>query len=63
MWRIPCDNQELKNYIHMKGKKMKVLGEVPTIKVKLDDRTTITVRTKAALKGWLERYPEAKVIS
>ncbi len=47
----------------MKAKKMKVFGEVPTIKVRLDHRTTITVRTKAALKGWLERYPEAKVIS
>jgi hypothetical protein len=47
----------------MKARKMKVLGEVPTIKVKLDERTTITVRTKAALKGWLDRYPEARVIS
>lgn len=47
----------------MKAKKMKVLGDVPTIKVQLDYRTTITVRTKAALKSWLERYPEAKVIS
>lgn len=47
----------------MKTKKTKLFGDVPTIKVRLDHRTTITVKTQAALKGWLERYPEAKVIS
>lgn len=47
----------------MKTKKHKIIGSVPTIKVRLDHRTTITVRTKDALKGWLSKYPEAKVIS
>ncbi len=31
------------------------------IKIKIDHRTFITVRTEAALKMWLERYPNAKV--
>lgn len=44
-------------------KKIKIPDSVPTIKVQLDYRTTITVRTKEALKDWLKKYPNARVIS
>ncbi len=33
------------------------------IKVRLDERTTITIRRMDALKSWKEKYPGAKVIS
>ncbi|MCC7302683.1 MAG: hypothetical protein IT233_08575 [Bacteroidia bacterium] len=35
-------------------------GEV--IKVQLDHRTIIYVKSKSALQSWLTRYPNAKVI-
>ncbi len=34
----------------------------PKIKIQLDIKTTVTVRSMYALKSWQERYPEAKVI-
>lgn len=33
------------------------------ITVQLDSRTTIIVRSKEAVKGWLARYPNAKVMN
>ena len=35
----------------------------PLIKVKLDDRTTITIKRMDIFKYWKEKYPHAKVIS
>jgi hypothetical protein len=32
------------------------------IKLRIDHKTIITVRTKAALNMWMEKYPEATVI-
>lgn len=34
----------------------------PRIKVQLDYRTVITVKTTQALDMWLTKYPEAKVL-
>ena len=50
----------------MKGKKKKARNDKTTlerIKVQLDSRTVIILHSMAALKNWLVRYPEAKVIS
>jgi len=33
------------------------------IKVRLDNRTVITISRMSSLKVWLERFPEAKVIA
>ena len=45
----------------MKTKKT-IIDNRPIIKIQLDHRTTITVRTMNALNVWKERYPEAKVV-
>ena len=33
------------------------------IKVQLDSKTVITIPALSSLKAWIERYPNAKVIS
>ncbi len=46
-------------------KKLKLKSEIdssPRIKVQLDYRTVITVKTTQALDMWLSKYPEAKVL-
>jgi len=45
----------------MKTKKI-VIDNRPKIKLQIDNKTTVTVRSMFALKSWQERYPEAKVI-
>jgi hypothetical protein len=45
----------------MKTKKI-IEDTRPKIKVQIDSRTTITVRTMNAAKAWIERYPEATII-
>jgi hypothetical protein len=47
----------------MKTKKAIVDDNRPKIKIQLDYKTTIIVRTKNALESWLHKFPEAKVIS
>jgi hypothetical protein len=47
----------------MKTKKNIIDDNRPKIKIQLDYRTTIIVRTKNALESWLSKFPEAKVIS
>lgn len=47
----------------MKTKKAIVDDSRPKIKIQLDYKTTIIVRTKNALESWLLKFPEAKVIS
>ena len=47
----------------MKTKKNIIDDNRPKIKIQLDCRTTIIVRTKNALESWLSKFPEAKVIS
>ena len=32
------------------------------IKLRIDHKTIITVRTKAALRAWMEKYPDAVII-
>jgi hypothetical protein len=34
----------------------------PKFKVQIDYKTLITVRTMEAVKSWIQRYPEAKLI-
>ena len=46
----------------MKKSVNKIVKKAKYFKVKIDQRTTITVRTKEALKYWLSEYPSAKVI-
>jgi hypothetical protein len=50
--------------IHMKTKIKSILiaSKRKLINVQLDYRTFITVSSLSALKMWLVRYPEAKVI-
>lgn len=43
-------------------KKARIIDELPRIKVQLDYRTIITVRSPQALDMWLAKYPEAKVL-
>jgi hypothetical protein len=40
---------------------VKQLGD--QIKLQLDYRTTIVLRSKAALAMWMSKYPDAKVIA
>ena len=46
----------------MKKKRIKILNESNQIKVRLDHRTTITIKDKEKLESWLEKYPNAKVM-
>jgi hypothetical protein len=46
----------------MKTKKSPIEDNRPKIKIQLDYRTMIVVRTMNAFKAWKERYPEAKLI-
>ena len=45
----------------------KVLNEIknnkPKFKLKLDNRTTITLKTKEQLEKWMALYPKAELIS
>ena len=45
----------------MKTKKI-IIDNRPKIKLQIDEKTTVTVRSTFALKSWKERYPEAKII-
>ena len=45
----------------MKTKKI-VMDSRPKIRIKLDYRTTITVRSMDAYKVWKDKYPEAILI-
>ena len=45
----------------MKTKKI-VIDNRPIIKIKLDCKTTITVRSMDAYKVWTDKYPEAILI-
>ena len=42
----------------------KQLGEISAdlIKVQLDHKTIIYVKSKAALQSWLSRYPNARIL-
>ena len=45
----------------MKAKKQ-IVDNRPKIKIQIDYRTIITVRSMDAFKAWKERYPEAKLV-
>lgn len=45
----------------MKTKKL-VEDTRPRFKVQIDYKTLITVRTMEAVKSWIQRYPEAKLV-
>ncbi len=50
----------------MKAKKKKAKvssGAIERIKVQLDSKTIIFLKSMQALKNWLVKYPNAKVIS
>jgi hypothetical protein len=36
--------------------------KVPLIKLMIDYKTTIFVKSQQSLESWLERYPNAKII-
>jgi hypothetical protein len=46
----------------MKKSVKNIIKKAKFFKVKLDEKTIITVRTKEALRYWLSEYPSAKVI-
>ena len=46
----------------MRTKKI-VVDNRPKIKIQVDYRTVITVRTMNAFNAWKVRYPEAKIIT
>lgn len=48
-------------YYKMKAKKVKI-DLRPKIKIQVDSRTMITVRSMDAFKAWKERYPDAMII-
>ena len=47
----------------MKKSVKKIIKKTKDFKVKIDHRTTVTVRTKEALRYWITEYPNAKVLS
>lgn len=49
----------------MKNKITKIIktSELKLIKVRLDYKTIITLSRMSALKAWLIRYPDAKVVT
>lgn len=40
-----------------------IKNSTPKFKLQLDNRTTITLKTKEQLNKWMEMYPQAKLIS
>ncbi len=47
----------------IKKEKQEELDARPMFKLKIDFKTTITVRSKAALEMWLQKYPNAEIIA
>jgi hypothetical protein len=47
----------------MKSKFEKALEKTKFIKLKIDNRTIITVRSKAMLQSWLDKFPKAQIIA
>ncbi len=45
------------------AKRTEVKGSTYLTKLRIDNRTVITVRTKESLKNWKAKYPEAVEIS
>ena len=45
------------------AKRSEVKGSTYLVKLLIDARTVITVRTKESLKNWKSKYPEAVEIS
>jgi hypothetical protein len=41
------------------AKRREVKGSTFLVKLRIDSRTVITVRTKESLKNWKTKYPEA----
>jgi hypothetical protein len=46
----------------MRKAKLKIQDDTPRIKVQLDYRTIITVKSRSAVDMWLSKYPEAKIL-
>ncbi|MEX1002159.1 MAG: hypothetical protein WDZ35_08600 [Crocinitomicaceae bacterium] len=50
-----------------KEKVQKIINEIknskPKFKLKVDNKTTITLKTKEQLNKWMEMYPQAELIS
>lgn len=40
-----------------------IKNSTPKFKLQLDNRTTITLKTKEQLNKWMDMYPKAKLIS
>jgi hypothetical protein len=40
-------------------KRSEIKGSTYLVKLRIDNRTVITVRTKESLKNWKAKYPEA----
>jgi len=46
-----------------KIKKPEIKGTTYIVKLRIDSKTVITVRTKESLKNWKARYPDAVELS
>ena len=53
------ENHEGRN----KNKKPEIKGTTYIVKLRIDSKTVITVRTKESLKNWKARYPDAVELS
>jgi hypothetical protein len=49
----------LKKSMKTIAKRTEVKGTTYLVKLRIDNRTVITVRTKESLKNWKAKYPEA----
>ncbi|MDI1355031.1 MAG: hypothetical protein PSX36_08935 [bacterium] len=45
------------------AKRSEIKGSTYLVKLRIDNRTVITVRTKESLKNWKAKYPEAVEIN
>ena len=59
---LRSNRESLKKHTKMSKIKKEVIDTRPKFKLQIDGRTTITVRSEGALKAWMEKYPEAKLI-
>jgi hypothetical protein len=55
------ESNSIKNKMRKPAAKKPVAEKV--IKLRVDSRTVILVRTESAMKMWLQKYPKAEVIA
>jgi hypothetical protein len=60
---ITKESQIMKNRNHKTIIPARKATEGKIMKLQVDYRTTIVVRTQKALEMWMEKYPNAKVVA